>query len=376
MFFLCYSVSISYFSLCSTFSAVSFFIFAFALTTGLGGSFLHHNHNHVYATTNDFGTANSSSRVSDSPQSFNSSLVGSNMSNSTLQFNIDQGNSSAANPSTSVGPQTGSLQIPYTGISRHHIAPEDAKLFGLNDTTYAMIITEVEPGSPAAIAGIRGGNMTTNVAGEIVKLGGDMILKIDGNDTYFRTSDAFLNYLQNEKKVGQNMTLTVLRNGQIGEVNMTIGSLPRFLWYNDNDEGIRIKYPSEWEVSGSESVNDIVKFFTPHDVRVGNETEPSAGIFVLISPAGSKGLDDLATTEQRDSSRRRNLGITLTSVSDFPAYESIYYDYSENRTLKKLSTFTIKDGSIYRIELATDPSRYDDYLPLAREVIRSFKFTR
>lgn len=337
-------------------------------------------YNNAYATIGEdtIGTdATFSSNASGSPPFFNSSLIDGFMANST-QTDTEFGNSDIAqvNFNTSDGPLPGALQIPYTGLSRYHISPEDAKLFGLNENTPAMIVTEVEPRSPAALAGIMGGNLTTSVRGDIVKLGGDLILRIDGNDTYIRTNEAFLNYLQNQKRVGENLTLTTLRNGQISDVNVTIGALPRYFWYDNIDEGIRIKYPSDWEISETESIDEIVKFFTPNAVRIDNGTEPAAGIFVLISAAGDVGLDDLAEREQRDSRDRRNLDITLTDISNLPAYEAVFYDYSANRTLKKFSAFTINDGMVYRINFATDPSRYNDYLPLAKEVINSFQFIR
>jgi hypothetical protein len=376
MFFLSYSVFRSSSSLCLTVAALSFIVLASAFMISFNLQNSSPLHDHAYATLIDQDT--SGSKASDSPTFLNSSLAGSIRSNnSNLQGDTGLGNSNTSPINfTSAGPQPGTLQIPYTGLSRYHISPEDADLFGLNENTYAMLITEVEPRSPAAIAGVRGGNLTTNVAGDIIKIGGDTVIGIDGNDTYIRTNDAFLNYLQNEKRVGENMTITLLRGGQIKDVNLTIGALPRFLWYDDNDEGIRIKYPSDWEISESESAGEIVTFLTPHEVRIGNETEPAAGIFVLISPAGNVGLDDLATREQTDTREKRNLGISLTSLSNLPAYETVFYDYSENRSLKKFSSFTIKDEMMYRIDFVTDPSRYDDYLPLATEVIRSFQFTR
>ena len=340
----------------------------------------------IYATIGDnienLGSANNT--VSPSTGSDSLPLLNSSLDKTVTLVNVFQNSSIADNSTgspvyvnTSGGPAPGNLQIPYTGLSRYHVTPEVAKLFGLDDSTYAMIVTEVEPRSPAAIAGIRGGNVTTTVTDDTVKLGGDIILSVDGNDTFLRTNDAFLNYLRNEKKVGENMSLTVLRNGQVSEVQLTVGALPRFLWYEDSDEGIKIKYPSDWEISGSESSEDMVKFFSPQNVRVGNDTAPVAGIFLITAPSDDRGLDDLATAEQRDSRSKRNLGIALTTFANLPGYESVFYDYSDgNRTLKELSAFTIKDGNIYRINFATDPSRFNDYVPLAREAIRSFQFTK
>lgn len=278
---------------------------------------------------------------------------------------------------TGSSPNPGILQIPYTGLSTYHLTPAVSKLFGLNETTYAMLITGVEPGSPAAEEGIRSGNVTTRVAGEIIKVGGDIILEVDSNTSVVRNNDAFINYLQNEKRVGDNITLTILRDGQTKDIEMTIGAVPRFLWYDNKDEGIRMKFPSDWRVDESHlSKQDIVKFFAPEITDVNNDTLPIAGVFVKVAPTTSS-LDEFASAQQEGTPTTRTLDMYLTTISNLPGYEIVFYDYADReRTLKILSVFTIKDDQIYRINFAADPPSYDDYLSLAREMVESFLFTK
>jgi hypothetical protein len=291
--------------------------------------------------------------------------------------NVTSSSSYLNTTGTETGPYPGTLQIPYTGLARYHMTPAISKLFGLNETTYAMLVTRVEPGSPAAEAGIRSGNVTTNLLGDVVKVGGDIILGVDSNSSLVRNNDAFVNYLQNEKRVGENVTLNILRDGQINDVELTIGAVPRFLWYENIDEGIRMKYPSDWRADESDlSKQDIVKFFSPETTDVSNSTLPIAGSFVKVTPTASS-LDDVASVQQEGTANTRTLDMFLTNVSNLPGYEIVFYDYSDrDRTLKILSVFTIKDGQMYRINFAVDPPKYDDYLPLAREMIESFQFTK
>ncbi|MGC1134906.1 MAG: PDZ domain-containing protein [Nitrososphaeraceae archaeon] len=326
--------------------------------------------------------ANGFERISnDSLPTFSSSLSRSDVSNQTEPGNTTRstGSSSAGQfTSTSSAAQyPGTLQIPYTGLASHHVTPDIAKLFGLNETTYAILVTGVELGSPAEKAGIREGNMTTSVSGEIIKVGGDMILKVDGNTSFVRNSEAFLRYLEDDKRVGEEITLTVLRDGQVREIEMNIGATPRFLWYENKDEGIKIKYPSDWRLSESDlTKQDIVKFFSPETVNINNSSVSAAGFFVKILPSDIS-LDAIARAEQEDTENTRNLDMFLTEVSNLPAYERVFYDYSDtDRTLKLLSVFTIKDDQLFRINFAADPPNYNDYLPLAREMIKSFQFIK
>jgi len=341
------------------------------------------NNENLFERVDDgfFAEYNITDNNSPSSQSLLLESNNSSISNGTLLDGVVSENitspSSVNTTSNSTGPYPGSLQIPYTGLSSYHITPAISKLFGLNDTNYAMLVTRVEAGSPAAEEGIRGGNVTTNLFGDIVMVGGDIILGIDSNSSLLRNNDAFENYLQNEKKVGENITLTVLRDGQIKDIELTIGAVPRFLWYENKDEGIRMKYPSDWRADESDlSKQDIVKFFSPETTDVGNRTFSVATAFVKVEPTASR-LDDIASALQEGTPNRRTLDMFLTNVSNLPGYEIIFYGYSNiERTLKILSVFTIKDGQIYRIDFAVDPPRYDDYLPLAREMVESFQFTK
>ena len=75
----------------------------------------------------------------------------------------------------------GTLQIPYTGLIRNQITPEIAKLLGLNNSMFGMLVAEVRPGSPAEEAGFKAGNITRSVSGNIIRIGGDILLEVDGN---------------------------------------------------------------------------------------------------------------------------------------------------------------------------------------------------
>ncbi|MDQ4073598.1 MAG: PDZ domain-containing protein, partial [Thermoproteota archaeon] len=60
-------------------------------------------------------------------------------------------------------------------------------------------------------AGIQGGNKTYQIEGRPVQLGGDVIIKID--DRTVKKVDDILSYLENYKKIGDNVTVTVLKGG-------------------------------------------------------------------------------------------------------------------------------------------------------------------
>jgi 2-alkenal reductase len=103
------------------------------------------------------------------------------------------------------------------------MTPEIAEAMGLEEPKGFLVI-EVVPGGPADMAGIQEGNTPMQLGGREITLGGDVILAV--NDKDVRKIDDMLGYLQEETQVGETVTLTVWRNGEIIEVPVTLGARP------------------------------------------------------------------------------------------------------------------------------------------------------
>jgi S1-C subfamily serine protease len=72
----------------------------------------------------------------------------------------------------------GRVDRAYLGIGAATIEPELARLFGL-PVDSGLLVEVVGQGSPAARAGLRGGDTEVVVAGESYRLGGDLIVAVD-----------------------------------------------------------------------------------------------------------------------------------------------------------------------------------------------------
>lgn len=116
-----------------------------------------------------------------------------------------------------------SFNHPWLGLSGTNITPEIANVIGLK-VPRGFLVVDVISGSPAEKAGIHGGEQLTSINGSQIPLGGDVIEKID-NKT-IRKIDDVLVYLETEKSIGDNVKISVFREGQIQKINLILVARP------------------------------------------------------------------------------------------------------------------------------------------------------
>jgi serine protease Do len=115
---------------------------------------------------------------------------------------------------------------PWLGAAGADVTPDIAKALNLTESRGFLVIA-VDNLSPAKKAGILGGDNTTSINGRQITLGGDIILKVDDKD--IQNIHEISRYIENEKNVGDNMIVTVLRNGILQTINVKLDSNPEFI---------------------------------------------------------------------------------------------------------------------------------------------------
>jgi S1-C subfamily serine protease len=121
--------------------------------------------------------------------------------------------------------EEGAYRYPYLGITydTRFTMAELAGPLGL-PVTHGALIDEVTPGTAADQAGLRGGNREVEVMGTTVNAGGDIIVAIEGYK--LRDFDDLIAYLVRETEVGQEVALTVIRDGEELEIPVMLGERP------------------------------------------------------------------------------------------------------------------------------------------------------
>jgi S1-C subfamily serine protease len=112
---------------------------------------------------------------------------------------------------------------PYLGIMPGlEVSPYVAKTLGL-PVEQGLMVGRVVPNSPAAQAGLRGGQRQW-VGNQAIMVGGDILTTVDGHP--ITTTDSFLNYIE-AKRPGNSVELTVVNSkGQPRRITLVLVERP------------------------------------------------------------------------------------------------------------------------------------------------------
>jgi S1-C subfamily serine protease len=111
--------------------------------------------------------------------------------------------------------ENGTYSNPWLGISALNLNPEINKKAGLVSTFNGVLVDSVVKDGPAFAAGIEGSDQLPN---------GDIITALDGIS--IRNVHDFLSYIENNKKTGDKIVISVYKNKVIASLSATLGERP------------------------------------------------------------------------------------------------------------------------------------------------------
>jgi S1-C subfamily serine protease len=118
--------------------------------------------------------------------------------------------------------ENGEVKHAYLGISGGSITPDLAKALKL-PVRSGVLVNEVVKGGPADEAGLKGGDTSATIEGANFKLGGDVITEVDGEEV--GGMEEVINKV-NAASPGDEMELTVDRDGEVKTITVTLGVRP------------------------------------------------------------------------------------------------------------------------------------------------------
>jgi len=117
----------------------------------------------------------------------------------------------------------GSYAHPFVGIATAEITSSIADQLQL-PAREGLLVQSVEPNSAAGQAGIKGGTQPQQVGARQLAVGGDIIVALDGKP--IKRPEDFIAYLELNKRAGDALSLTLVRDGQRQDVQVTLGERP------------------------------------------------------------------------------------------------------------------------------------------------------
>jgi len=227
--------------------------------------------------------------------------------------------------------KNGSYPHPWLGITGVDVTPDIAKKMNLTEARGFLVI-DVNSNGPADKAGIRGGDKIDTIDGREVELGGDIILAIDGNPV--RKIDDILSHLEREKSVGDNITLTIIRDGIVQEKTTVLQARP------DSETLISSSQHPSLGITGIDVTPDIAKKM--------NLTEARGFLVIDVNsngPADTAGIRGGYIVEIINNTQYRLGGDVIVGI--------------DNQTIKSVSDITDylmnkKEGDIVKLKILRD----------------------
>jgi serine protease Do len=227
--------------------------------------------------------------------------------------------------------KNGSYPHPWLGITGVDVTPDIAKKMNVTEARGFLVI-DVNSNGPADKAGIRGGDKIDTIDGREVELGGDIILAIDGNPV--RKIDDILSHLEREKSVGDNITLTIIRDGIVQEKTTVLQARP------DSETLISSSQHPSLGITGIDVTPDIAKKM--------NLTEARGFLVIDVNsngPADTAGIRGGYIVEIINNTQYRLGGDVIVGI--------------DNQTIKSVSDITDylmnkKEGDIVKLKILRD----------------------
>jgi len=117
----------------------------------------------------------------------------------------------------------GSYPHPWLGLLGYDITPDLAQALRL-PVERGVLVAQLYRSGPAVTAGIQGGTDQVIVGNRRMLVGGDIITAINGQDV--ADWSGLSKFLELNTQVGQAVTLTIVRNGSMEDVPLTLAAQP------------------------------------------------------------------------------------------------------------------------------------------------------
>ncbi|WP_445636923.1 non-specific serine/threonine protein kinase [Nostoc sp. DSM 114161] len=214
----------------------------------------------------------------------------------------------------------------------------------------------------------------------------DKMVKYDFRQRYHSATEV-LQALQ-QLKIAHHPQKSVLRKTFIGLGIAIAATSIAFLFifiprnhlenYNNAVYGIAIKYPANWEHTGTPDriTGNVVKFISPKESATDGYLE-NVNLIIQDLPEERRELEQFTNFYldeiQQSDSNTKILEQGKTQLTNRPAYQVIYTLEEEGVKIQRLQVWMVKNNKAYIMTYTADVAKYSKYLQTAQAMINSLE---
>jgi len=214
----------------------------------------------------------------------------------------------------------------------------------------------------------------------------DKMVKYDFRQRYHSATEV-LQALQ-QLKIANHPQKSVLRKSFIGLGIAIAATSIAFLFifiprnnlenYNNAVYGIAIKYPANWEYTGTPDriTGNVVKFISPKESATDSYLE-NVNLIIQDLPENRRELEQFTNFYldeiQQSDPNTKILEQGKTQLTNRPAYQVIYTLEEEGVKIQRLQVWMVKNNKAYIMTYTADIAKYSKYLQTAQAMINSLE---
>jgi len=145
-----------------------------------------------------------------------------------------------------------------------------------------------------------------------------------------------------------------------------------FLSYSNNNAGVQLSYPNDWQLTGNSGSGTIATFVHENEsvqFQIQKTAVQSGKTPQSLAPSLISGI-------QQSTSGFSLLENHTASLGGLPGYEiAVTYAGPSGQSYKALVIWTVKGNAIYEIQFTGVAAQYDEEIATAQQMIASFNFT-
>lgn len=201
----------------------------------------------------------------------------------------------------------------WLGVSGTSLVPDLAKAMGLDEDTRGALVIQVVENSPAEKGGVKGSTETVEIDGQQARVGGDIITSVNGEKVI--NFDDVAAYVGARARVGDTLTLEVLRDGKSEQLEVTLAARPNQESASRQPTQQAPAAANAWLGIAGRTVTDSIR----EAMKLDNSVEGVlVGEVTPNSPADKAGLRPSKDEVQQNGETLRVGGDIITAIDSSP----------------------------------------------------------